>query len=136
VPCRLVAFGFWWGEAGAPAFISVEIIKDGWHNIRQVIGDLMDEVQRVMEKRELETLPKKLKEAAEQMPWVERAAARLREQGRVLTGEVFVVPQSGTSDLVSQLEAAAQKFSDLDWRLHGLVVTPVSQLDGDDPPQS
>jgi cation diffusion facilitator family transporter len=132
----LVAFGFWWGDAGAAAFISIEIIKDGWHNIRQVIGDLMDEAPTIMEKRELETLPKKLKEAAEQMPWVQRAAARLREQGRVLTGEVFVVPHSGTGDLVSQLEAAADKFRDLDWRLHGLVVTPVSRLDDDDPPQS
>jgi cation diffusion facilitator family transporter len=131
----LVAFGFWWGDAGAAAFISIEIVRDGWHNIRQVMGDLMDEAPTVMDKRELEELPKRLQRAAEQMPWVERAAARLREQGRVLTGEVFVVPQSDTPDLVARLEAAAHTFTQLDWRLHGLVVTPVSQLE-DAPPQT
>jgi hypothetical protein len=88
-----------------------------------------------MDKRKLEELPKRLQRAAEQMPWVERAAARLREQGRVLTGEVFIVPQSDTPDLVARLEAAAHTFAQLDWRLHGLVVTPVSRLDDDAPPR-
>jgi cation diffusion facilitator family transporter len=132
----LVAFGFWWGDAGAAAFISIEIVRDGWHNVRQVIGDLMDEAPTVMEKRELEALPRKLQQTAERMPWVERAAARLREQGRVLTGEVFVVPKPDTTDLVSHLESAANQFSELDWRLHGLVVAPVSGLDDDTPPRS
>jgi cation diffusion facilitator family transporter len=132
----LVAFGLWWGDAGAAAFISVEIVRDGWHNVRQVIGDLMDEAPTVMEKRELETLPKKLQDAAERMPWVEHAAARLREQGRVLTGEVFVVPRPDTPDLVARLEAAAEEFASLDWRLHGLLVTPVSGLDDNTPPRS
>lgn len=35
----------------------VEIVRDGWHNVWQVIGALMDEAPTVSEKRGLEKLP-------------------------------------------------------------------------------
>jgi cation diffusion facilitator family transporter len=132
----LIGFGFWWGDAAAAAFISLEIVRDGWHNIRQVVGDLMDEAPTVMDHRDLEDLPAKLQEAARQMPWVERAAVRLREQGRVLTGEVFVVPRPGNIDLVREVEHARVDLSNLDWRLHGLVVVPVPRIELESPPRA
>ncbi len=82
-----------------------------------------------------EPLPDRLRDSARQLPWVERAAVRLREQGRLLSGEVFVVPGPETDDLQSQLEAAAAELTNLDWRLHSLVVVPVCQLDSDFPAQ-
>jgi cation diffusion facilitator family transporter len=132
----LVAFGFWWGDAAAAAFISLEVIRDGWHNVRQVVGDLMDEAPSIMERHDLEPLPKRLAAAAGRLEWVNRAAVRLREQGRVLSGEIFVVPKPGTEDLVRRTESAAEELGKLDWRLHGLVVTPVSRLESDGPPRS
>ena len=129
----LVAFGFWWGDAGAAAFISMEIVRDGWHNVRQVVGDLMDEAPTVMEKRELEKLPGEIERAAERLDWVADAAVRLREQGRVLTGNVFVVPRPGTGDLVARLESATEQLTKLDWRLHGVTVSAVSEIDGQFP---
>jgi cation diffusion facilitator family transporter len=131
----LIGFGFWWGDAAAAAFISLEIVRDGWHNIRQVVADLMDEAPTLMDRRELEPLPDRLRDSARQLPWVERAAVRLREQGRLLSGEVFVVPRPETDDLQGRLEAAAAELTNLDWRLHSLVVVPVSRLDGDSPAQ-
>src|SRR5215203_1373482 len=47
----LVGFGFWWADAVAAAVISVQIVADGWHNLRQVIGDLMDEAPSQLGKR-------------------------------------------------------------------------------------
>jgi cation diffusion facilitator family transporter len=131
----LVAFGFWWGDAVAAAFISLEVIRDGWHNVRQVVGDLMDEAPTVMERRDLEQLPKRLAAEAGRLDWVDQAAVRLREQGRVLTGQVFVVPNPGTDDLVRRVETAAEELGKMDWRLHGLVVTPVSHLETEAPPR-
>jgi cation diffusion facilitator family transporter len=125
----LVAFGFWWGDAGAAAFISIEIVRDGWHNVRQVVGDLMDEAPTVMEKRELEKLPAEIEQAAQRLDWVAGAGVRLREQGRVLTGNVFLVPRPGTSDLVARLESATAQLTKLDWRLHGVTVSAVSKID-------
>jgi cation diffusion facilitator family transporter len=134
----LVAFGLWWGDAAAAAFISVEIVRDGWHNMRQVIADLMDESPSVLGEHEMETVPAKLKVAAERLDWVERAAVRLREQGHVLSGELYVVPTMsarGNGDLAERAARAADELRSVDWRLHGLTVMPVPRLESDAPPR-
>jgi cation diffusion facilitator family transporter len=135
----LVAFGHWWGDAAAAAFISVEIVQDGWYNIKQVIADLMDETPTSMGGDELEELPEKVKQAAERVPWVARAAVRLREQGHAITGDVIVVPRADASmsatELAEQVQASAEELCNVDWRLHGLTVMPVSRLDSETPPR-
>ena len=128
----LVGFGFWWGDAAAAALISTTIIYDGWHNMRQVVGDLMDESPTTIGGNELEELPLRLKLAAERLEWVESAAVRLRESGHVLNGEVFVVPREEVN-LVRRAEAAADELRKQDWRLYSLVVVPVSRIESDAP---
>jgi cation diffusion facilitator family transporter len=132
----LIGFGFWWGDAVAAAFISLEIVRDGWQSIRQVVADLMDEAPSAMGRHELESLPTKLRDTVNRIPWVEGAAVRLREQGRALTGDVFLVPRPGVQDLPRQLEAVTTELSKLDWRLHNLVIVPVPRLDSETPPQT
>lgn len=124
----LVAFGHWWADAAAALFISLGVIRDGWHNMRQVIADLMDESPSVLGEHDLEHLPARLREAVERLPWAARAMVRLREHGRLLTGEVFVVPRDD-ADLVARLADACEALERMDWRLHGLVVVPVAQLE-------
>jgi cation diffusion facilitator family transporter len=131
----LIAFGAWWGDATAAAFISVNIVRDGWVNLRQVVADLMDESPTKMGGTEMESLPRKVQAAAEQLPWVEKAVVRLREQGHVIAGDVFVVPRTG-DDLVKRVEDASQKLCGLDWRIHSLTVMPVSRLDDDITPKT
>lgn len=128
----LVGFGFWWGDAVAAALISTTIIYDGWHNMRQVVGDLMDESPTTIGGGELEDLPIRIKLAAEELDWVEAAAVRLRESGHVLNGEVFVVPNDNTN-LVRRIERAADDLRKLDWRLYSLVVVPVSRIESESP---
>jgi len=123
----LVGVGLWWADAAAALVISVQIVLDGWHNLRQVIGDLMDEAPSQLGKHELEPLPARLKAEAEQLPWVAAADVRLREHGHVITGEVYVVPRDG-QDLVRRVEAAVDHLTRLDWRLHSLVMMPVSEI--------
>ena len=126
----MIGFGLWWGDAAAAAFISLQLIRDGWMNVRGVVADLMDEAPTQMGKRDLERLPEQLARAAEALPWVRQAEAHLREHGHALTGEVFVVPRE-PSPLVRQLAEARQALEREDWRLHGLTVVPVQRLDGD-----
>jgi cation diffusion facilitator family transporter len=131
-----VGFGYWWGDAVAAGLISLAIVYDGWINLRQVVADLMDETPTELgSHNEHEALPRKIKDAAERLDWVEKAAVRLREHGRVLTGEVFVVPRVAT-DLVTRAEEGAAELQKLDWRLHDLTVTPVSKLDEEAPPRA
>jgi divalent metal cation (Fe/Co/Zn/Cd) transporter len=134
-----VGFGLWWGDAAAAAFISLEIVRDGWDSTKQVVRDLMDESPTVLGEDRLEHLPEKVKRAAEELAWVERAAVRLREQGHVITGDVFVVPRDGAlssgAELVAAIGRAAEELRQEDWRLHGLTVMPVEKLADDSPPR-
>jgi cation diffusion facilitator family transporter len=134
----LVAFGLWWGDAAAAAFISIEIVRDGWKNVRQVIGDMMDESPTKLGERELEPLPRRLRDEARQLPWVKDAAVRLREHGHTVTGEVFVVPRHhalGADELLEETERTAAQLQRIDWRLHGLMVVPVRALEETSPPR-
>jgi cation diffusion facilitator family transporter len=138
VGITLVAFGLWWGDAAAAAFISIEIIRDGWKNVRQVIADLMDESPTQLGEQELEPLPKRLRDEARQRRWVTNAAVRLREHGHTLTGEVFVVPLRDAMDADELIDAShtlAAELERLDWRLHGLLVIPVQGLEETTPPR-
>jgi divalent metal cation (Fe/Co/Zn/Cd) transporter len=129
----LVSFGLWWGDAMAALFISFEVIREGRLSIRLVTGDLMDESPTTREGDELESLPVRLRHAAEQIDWVERAAVRLREHGHAVTGEVFLVPRDADGRLSRGVEAS-DRLRALDWRLHDLVVMLVPSLDEVEPP--
>jgi hypothetical protein len=69
-----------------------------------------------------------VRDAAERLPWVAKAAVRLREQGRVIAGEVFVVPRT-EENLVARIHDASEILGEVDWRIHSLVVMPVSELE-------
>jgi divalent metal cation (Fe/Co/Zn/Cd) transporter len=130
----MVGFGHWWGDAAAAGLISLSIIRDGWLNLKQVIADLMDESPSKVGGDEMESLPRRIEQAAERLPWVERAAVRLREQGHLITGSVFVVPNS-PPELLRQTEEAATALMQMDWRLHGLTVVPTTSLEDWGPPR-
>jgi cation diffusion facilitator family transporter len=138
VGITLVAFGLWWGDAAAAAFISIEIVRDGWKNIRQVIGDMMDESPTKLGERELEPLPERLRDEVRRLEWVKDAAVRLREHGHTVTGEVFVVPRRDrltAEQLLDETERTAARLQHTDWRLHGLLVIPVRALEETSPPR-
>lgn len=47
-----VAFGVWWTDAAAAAFISVEIVKDGYINLRNSVSQLMNRRPSTVEEQE------------------------------------------------------------------------------------
>jgi cation diffusion facilitator family transporter len=131
----LVGFGKWWGDAVAAGFISINIIRDGIRNLREVVADLMDEAPTELGGTDPEDLPQRIARAAEERDWVSQAAVRLREQGHVLNGEVFVVPRTDKVQ-VKEIEEMSRSLTKLDWRIYNLTVMPVSALaDGPDFPK-
>jgi cation diffusion facilitator family transporter len=130
----LVGYGKWWGDAVAAGLISINIIHDGIHSLREVLADLMDETPTKLGGVEKEDLPKRIKRAAEEIDWVEKAAVRLREQGHVLNGDVFVVPR-GDQVKVKEIEDASRALTKMDWRIYNLTVMPVSSLSEDPVPK-
>lgn len=130
----LVGFGHWWGDAAAAAFISIEIVHSGWVNMRLVIGDLMDETPTELGKKEMEDLTTRVRSRIESLADVSAAAVRLREHGRALMGDVFIVPRDH-ADVVGLVSDVADEACDTDWRLHDITVMPVPKLDNVVPPK-
>jgi cation diffusion facilitator family transporter len=116
-----IALSWWWADAVAALIISASILKDGWTNTREVIGDLMDRRPQTVEHQPWTELPEVIQQALAEIPWAESAEVRLREHGRLVFGEIFVVPRGESPD-ASELARTEETLCDLDWRLHELLI--------------
>ncbi|MDQ3914580.1 MAG: cation diffusion facilitator family transporter [Actinomycetota bacterium] len=123
-----IAFGLWWADAVAAAVISTDILHDGISNVRRAVVDLMDAAPVRVDDSGLEPLPARIETELRKLPWVRDARARMRDEGHVFFGEVFVVPRDDER-LTERLEEARDALRALDWRVHDLVLMPVADLD-------
>ena len=122
-----IAFGMWWADGVAAAVISIDILHDGYSNLREVIRDLMDSRPTTVDHSQVDPLPARIETELKDLDWVREARVRLREDGHVFFGEAFVVP-SDERGLVAKVEEATDRMKKLDWRLYDLVLMPVREL--------
>lgn len=122
-----IGLGYWWTDSVAAAFISFEITRDGVRNLKRVVKDLMDHSPTTVDRAEPHPIGNSIKQRIEQLPWVARAEVRLREEGHVFSGEVFVVPRAAQCS-TQDVESASQVGRELDWKVCDLVVMPVTEL--------
>jgi cation diffusion facilitator family transporter len=121
-----IAFGLWWADAVAALVISTEIFHDGMANVRVAVSDLMDSRPRRVDQSGDDPLPRRVENEMRKFGWVHDVTVRMREDGHVYFGEVFVVPTSDAG-LTRRIQEAQQHLRELDWRIHDIVITPVVQ---------
>ena len=126
-------FGLWWLDPLAAALVSADILHDGASNLKTAILDLVNRRPKKTDGSGWESLPDEVRDLLRNLPWVADAAVRMSEEGHVFMGEAFVVPRSGTGDLVGKLARATEAAKALDWRMHELVIMPVERLPEDAP---
>jgi len=119
-----IAFGYWWADPVAAGFISLEIVKDGFENLRNSVEQLMNKRPSDVENKEPDPVPDRVEEALRKLDWVAQAKVRLREDGDVLSGEAFVVPRQ-EEGLLEKCQEAMQTAEAVDWRLHDINIVPV-----------
>ena len=112
----------------AAIFISVDIVHDGWKNVRAAVHDLMDARPRRHDAREFHPIVQRMNVELTKQDWIEEGAVRLREEGHVFTGEVLVVPRT-TDGLVKRLGELQAHLLSLEWKVYDIVVVPVSEID-------
>lgn len=122
-----ISFGLWWADAVAAAVISMDILHDGITNIRRATGDLMDTTPMTVDGSAREALPARVQNEMKALSWTKDVRVRMREEGHVFFGEVFVVP-NGDGDLTQRISEAAEHLLRLDWRLHDIAIMPVKEL--------
>jgi cation diffusion facilitator family transporter len=124
-----IGAGLWWADAVAALIIGGDIVRDGVRTTRSAVANLMDNRPRVVDGSHVHPLPHQLLTAVRDHEWVADAWLRLREEGHVFVGELVVVPREGTDRLVQRLADLQQFARDFDWRIHDLVVAPVSRIE-------
>jgi len=122
-----IGLGFWWADAAAALVIGADVFRDGYTNIKEAVGDLLDRRPHSITTGKPEGLAEELEQRLELLSWVKQAAVRLREEGNVISGEAFVVPDCNL-DLVARLECARKLLKSQDWRVYEIVVVPVEKL--------
>ncbi len=123
-----IGAGLWWADAVAAIFISVDIVHDGYANVRTAVGDLMDRRPMRYDHTKPLDLDDRVRAHVERLPWVAGAQVRLREQGHIVTGQVYVVPRPDAPDLPVRVDEAMREIDDLDWRLHEVDVIVTRDL--------
>ena len=124
-----IACGYWWADSAAAAFISFEIVRDGYADLRNSVAQLMNKRPTDVENKEKDPVVDKVRQELERLGWVSEARVRLREDGDTLTGEAFVVPRDWQS-LRERLGEASEVAHAVDWRLHDIQIVPVASLGG------
>jgi cation diffusion facilitator family transporter len=133
-----IAFGFWFADALAACAISLDILHDGWKNVRVANADLMDRRPRTYDGAGVHPLLARVENELRGRSWTRDARVRLREMGHVLGGEALVVPSRSDERLLERLEREGESLRKLDWKLEDVVIVPVEQLEpypGDRPPE-
>ena len=123
-----VGMGWWWADAAAALVIGLDVSRDGYKNLKEAAGDLLDRRPHSILTGKPEDLPEKLEQELRSLDWVAEAAVRLREEGDVLSGEAFIVPASH-EDLVARTASAKSLLENYDWRIYEVVVSMVPTLD-------
>ena len=119
-----IGVGIWWADAVAACLISLDIIHDGFRNLKQSIFDLMDEVPKTVEGEKVDPLVTEIQKVIASEDWVADSEIRIREEGHIYVGQGFVIPKS-EDHLIDRLEGLSEKVRTLDWRLHDFTLTPV-----------
>jgi cation diffusion facilitator family transporter len=122
-----IGLGLWWADSVAALFISLDIVRDGWTNLKAATGDLMDSRPTTYDHAKEHPVMEEMEEFLCGLDWVRDARVRLREEGHVFAGEALVVPKD-ENELLRHLEEAREGLDELDWRVHDVVIVPLESL--------
>ena len=124
-----IGLGFWWADSAAAIVISLDVIHDGWKNVKTSIKDLMDNAPTTIEKRRLDPLVSELENYLKNLDWVDDAVVRLREEGHVYFGDAVIVPSDQRINVTEKIDAVLDQLYKKNWKLYDFSVMPVNKID-------
>lgn len=124
-----IGLGWWWADAAAAAIISMDIIHDGYNNLKQSVFDLMNQVPKTADNSTPDPLLNKINETLHRELWIKESKIRVREEGHIYFGEAFVVPNT-EKNLVANITTTTKKISSLSWLIYDFNIIPTDSLAG------
>lgn len=107
----------------AAIFIALTVLWSGVRQLRHALADLADSAPTRLD-GSWDPLPGRVRDHLLGLPWVADARVRLREEGRLIFGDAFVVPR-GDEELTRNIDAAVAAVHGLDWRIASFAIMPV-----------
>ncbi|MDP0498587.1 MAG: cation diffusion facilitator family transporter [Verrucomicrobiota bacterium JB022] len=122
-----IGAGLWWADAVAAALISLNVIHDGTTHLRHAVLNLLDQRPTEADSSHPLQIDRDIRRRVLECAGVAEAEVRLREEGRCITGEIFVRMKrpAATPEELRMIRDAAEGVND---RLYSLVVMPVSEI--------
>jgi cation diffusion facilitator family transporter len=122
-----IGMGWWWADAAAAAVISLDILRDGYINLRQAVFDLMNQIPKTVNNQETDPLIEQIKNYLQAREWVGACEVRLREEGHIYVGEGFVMAEN-EENLGCKIAETAAYIEQMDWRIHEFLIVPVLHI--------
>lgn len=122
-----IGIGWWWMDAVAAIAVSFSIVWDGITNLRTAVRDITDARATDLDGDPHPCIAH-IEETARAVVWVDKAAARVRDEGHVFHVELFVVPRRGEDPDVDKLRELRDVLHALDHKVHDVVVAPVHSI--------
>jgi cation diffusion facilitator family transporter len=124
-----IGLGLWWADAVAAIVIGADILHDGQRYLRESLSDLMDERPKTYDEEHPHPVVEQIRQELSGIAWIEASAVRMREHGHLITGDVWVVPVGNEAGLAERLESLGDRLNAVDWRVHDVVLAPVTSLE-------
>ena len=123
-----IGMGFWWADAVAAILISLDILEDGYKNLKGSLSSMMDSVPKSLGEGEAHPVPGLVTAKLLELGWVKEVGNRTREEGHVFQVDAFVVPVDADAVTATDLIAAREACLDLHWKIHDVSIIPVPEL--------
>ena len=103
-----IGFGLYWADSAIAGILSLDIIRDGFKNLKQATFDLMNEMPKTVSHQEENPVTQQVHDLLSGMDWVQDVNVRLREEGHIFYGEARIVPKE-VPDLVPRLQGSHEE---------------------------
>lgn len=116
-----IGLGFWWADAVTGILISLDIMKDGFSNLKQSTLDLLNEIPKTIDTNKTDPLISQVKSLIKKENWVKSVTLRFRDEGHVFFGDIIIVPKQNEVS-AENINTLHDKIIKHHWRLYDIVI--------------
>ncbi|MFT3742548.1 MAG: cation transporter [Gammaproteobacteria bacterium] len=118
-----IGLGWWWTDALAGILISLNVLHDGFIQLRDAVTELLERSPKNLEGHYIH-LAAKVKQVLLQDADISEAVVKLRDQGHVIFGDAYIIPKPHARPLsAARVEELVHAVKQLDWRLKSFTCT-------------
>jgi cation diffusion facilitator family transporter len=117
-----IGIGWWWADSVAAIIICIDVLHDGYTNLKEATLDLMNQTPKTVEEKKTDPIFQRIKIEIEKEVWVKEVRVRFRQEGHVYFGEAFIIPVS-EDNITDKIEELKKRIIEMNWRIFDVTIT-------------